>query len=449
MEQLKIVLPRISGEEDLYAEVISAFAARVSMDKVSVAPQADQYPDYYYYMDMADACLSSADAMQSYLRCYREVCHELTGKHPDRKELFEYLVNSFWIYSIREIHSRQQETNFAAILTELEQEIDRNRINFDKNPYASRFEKRWCNRYVNMGADFNLSFLLPVTLRCNKRCKYCMTFSPYLDIVKHNYHPTFEELCRNIDKLFEIVDNSYGIQFAGGEPCIRQDLPDLIDYVNDNYKHRIREFTRQGTGFGIITNSSIEFSDRLIAASKRFGPKLCWLLDDYHFSVADKIAEKLKSNGINYMRRDQKTAGIMHCDGWVNLLNDFSKPTNATVAAAAVQCCGQKQLIFQFIVANGRMYPCSRVMASDFYWPDMEASRQYSVEMFDENITKEEKVTKIKSLLCANYFHTCDKCKGLYEGRKRLYPAVQLTSEEYQALKDGRISMSDFGNYDE
>lgn len=449
MPDMKITLPKANVSDALYAETLKAFSARAPEGFVAIASKPDSYPDYYYYMDMAENCMSSPETLERYIRCYHEACSELAEQSPDAKEFASFLENSFYIYSVREIHTRGKADAYRSALDILEQRIDTNRDSFDANPFPSRFEKRWCNRYVNLGADFNLSFLLPVTLRCNKRCKYCMTFSPYLEINKCAYHPTFEELCRQIDKIFEIVDNSYGIQFAGGEPCIRQDLPELIDYVGEHYKERICDYTRQGTGFGIITNSSIDFSDKLVEASKRFGPKLCWLLDDYHFSIADKIIEKLEKNGIRYLHRDQKTEGVMHCGGWLNLLNDFSKPTDPVAAESATKRCGQKQLIFQFIVANGKMYPCSRVMSVDFYWPDMEVSREYSVDMFDESTTKEEKVAKIKSLLCANYFHTCDKCKGIFEGRKRYYPAEQLTPEEYADLKAGRLSMTDFGNYDE
>lgn len=445
----KIVLPKAEVSEEIFKKMVEVFSKRFGNENVSVAPRPDKYPDYYYYSEMADECMASPDTLAAYVDGYHDVCAALLREMSEERELWEYLEYSFYIFSVREIHTREQAEAYRKVLDVLEKRIDEHRNSFDENRFPSRFEKRWCNRYVNLNADFNLSFLLPVTLRCNKRCKYCMTFSPYLEITKRAYHPSFEDLCRQIDKLFEIVDNSYGIQFAGGEPCIRNDLPDLIDYVGEHYKDRICDYTRQGTGFGIITNSSIEFSDRLIEASKRFGPKLCWLLDDYHFSVADKIIPKLEANGIRYLHRDQKTDGLMHCDGWLNLLNDFSKPTDPTVAMKATRSCGQKQLIFQFIVANGKMYPCSRVMSADFYWPGMKVSDEYSVDMFDEQTTKEEKVAKIKKLLCANYFHTCDKCKGIYEGRKRLYPATQLTAEEYAALKAGEISMTDFGNYDE
>lgn len=445
----KIVLPKAEVNEEMLKKTVEAFSKRFGNENVSVATKPDKVPDYYYYSEMADDCMDSPETLVAYVDGYHDVCAALLREMPEERELWEYLEYSFYIFSVREIHTRERAEQYRKVLDVLEKRIDEHRSSFDENRFPSRFEKRWCNRYVTVGANFNQAFLLPVTLRCNKRCKYCMTFCPYLEIEKRAYHPSFDFLCRQIDKLFETIDNSYGLQFAGGEPCIRNDLPDLIDYVGEHYKGRICDYTRQGTGFTIITNSSIDFSDRLIEASKRFGPKLCWLLDDYHFSIADKIVEKLEANGIDYVRRDQKTKGQIHCDGWINPLNDFSLPTDSQKAIAAASRCGQKQLILQLLVANGRIYPCSRVMASDVYWPNMQVSKEYSIDLFDDTMSKEEKVSQMKKLLCANYFHTCDKCKGIYEGRKRLYPATQLTTEEYAALKVGEISMTDFGNYDE
>jgi len=449
VETLRIVLPKANVEDALYNAVVAAFSENPLSGSVSIAQRCDHFPDYYYYMEMVDYCMTSPETLERYVSCYREVCAELCNAMPDAREFISYIENSFYIYSIKEIHTRDQADAYRAVLCDLELVIDKNRLSFDENRFPSRFEKRWCNRYVNLNANFNLSFLFPITLTCNKRCKHCVTFSPYLDLVKKGYRPSFEYLCRQIDKLFELVDTACAIQFAGGEPCIRQDLPQLIDYIGEHYKNRISDCTRQGTGFGIITNCSIDFSDELIEASKRFGPKLCWLLDDYHFSCADKIVEKLKKHGIRYDYRDQKSEGEMHCDGWVNPLNDFSKPTDPVAATKAAERCGVKQLTIQAHIANGKIYPCSCVLASDFYWPDMEASREYSVDMFDEATTREEKLAKLKKILCASYFHTCDKCKGIYEGRKRYYPAEQLTSEEYKKLVSGEISMMDFGNYDE
>lgn len=449
MIEVRIILPRINITDNEYKVIIDAFTNKISKCNITIANEPNHYPEYYYFSEMANVCMTSSERLDTYIRFYKEVCSELSKNKDIEKTAVEYIEYSFYIYAIREIHVEERADEFKSVLETLEIMIDENRTSFEGNRFASKFETRWCNRYVNIGANFHLSFLVPITLRCNKLCKYCMVFSPYFELEKRVYHPSFEDLCRQIDTLFEIVDSSHGIQFAGGEPCVRNDLPALIDYVGDHYKDRISEFTRQGTGFGIITNSTIDFSDELIEASRRFGSKLYWLLDDYRFSKVDQIIRKLKDNEINYMYRDQKTVGNLHCDGWINTLNDYSLPIDPEAATNAVKSCGQKQLIFQFIVANGKMYPCSRVMASDLYWPNMEISREYSVDMYDENTTKEDKIKKIKNLLCLNYFHTCDKCKGMHEKRKRYYPAEQLTANEIIGIRTGHIKMTDFGNYDE
>ncbi len=69
------------------------------------------------------------------------------------------------------------------------------------------------------------SLRLSVTDRCNLRCAYCMpaedyTWMPRADLLQ------FEELSRLVDAFCEAgVDR---LRLTGGEPLLRQDLPDLV-----------------------------------------------------------------------------------------------------------------------------------------------------------------------------------------------------------------------------
>lgn len=390
----------------------------------------------------------TADELRRYIAEYRDRTENLIKIFPEDETRWRYYELSFYVSMIQKIHYYKIQ-NCNQELRQMEDEVSKHRTMFINCELTHDFEKCWANKYVTDGANFNNNFLFCITARCNKKCKYCMVFSPYLEAGKKQYHPSFEELCNEIDGLFAIIDSSAGIQFGGGEPCIRKDLPALIDYMG-KYKDKISDFTRLGTGFGIITNSSIEFSDELIEASKRFGPQLCWLLDDYHFSIGEKIAEKLSNHGINYVLRDQKTNGDMHCGGWLNFFSDYTKPVDKEKAISNYSKCGQAQSIFQFIIANGSIYPCSRPMSVDMYWPELSPAKDCRVDIFDENSTKELKVEKLKSLMCANHYFTCGFCGGLHSDRKvRHYPAEQLSDQEFSDLRQGNLSMMDFGNHNE
>lgn len=63
-----------------------------------------------------------------------------------------------------------------------------------------------------------------VTRKCNLRCEYC-------NVWKRSYNDLcFEDLCNEIDILVK-----YGcsqISLTGGEPTMREDLPDLVHYIS-------------------------------------------------------------------------------------------------------------------------------------------------------------------------------------------------------------------------
>jgi SynChlorMet cassette radical SAM/SPASM protein ScmE len=96
---------------------------------------------------------------------------------------------------------------------------------------------------------------LEITSRCNLRCKYCYFFDnpevTYQDL------PT-EEWLKFIDELGQcsVMD----VCLAGGEPFIREDLPDLIEAI---VKNRMR--------FNILSNGTLINNDiaEFIAQTKR------------------------------------------------------------------------------------------------------------------------------------------------------------------------------------
>lgn len=96
---------------------------------------------------------------------------------------------------------------------------------------------------------------MEITARCNLRCKYCYYFDNkavnYVDLPKEEWLQFFDELGRCA------VMN---VNLAGGEPFIREDLPELLDGI---VRNRMR--------FAILSNGSL-ISDEIasfIAGTKR------------------------------------------------------------------------------------------------------------------------------------------------------------------------------------
>ena len=83
-----------------------------------------------------------------------------------------------------------------------------------------------CDAHKNTTALLNIV----VTNMCNLRCWYCFFYS---EIAGYVYYPTLEE----IRKMFELAKKVNGymppVQITGGEPTMRDDLPQIIKIAKD------------------------------------------------------------------------------------------------------------------------------------------------------------------------------------------------------------------------
>jgi len=98
-----------------------------------------------------------------------------------------------------------------------------------------------------------------LTRKCNLRCSYCRIVDDYGD--KPNEYPTIRHYHQNemstdfvIDALGRLELHNPGVFhiFYGGEPALRKDLPEIINYCN-----------KQRINYTIITNNSDEVQPML------------------------------------------------------------------------------------------------------------------------------------------------------------------------------------------
>jgi len=77
--------------------------------------------------------------------------------------------------------------------------------------------------------------IIDVTTRCNLRCPTCFAKSNG-NGSGHEQDPDIEEIKAIIDN-FALNTNAAGLQFSGGEPTLREDLPELISYARKKFDH--------------------------------------------------------------------------------------------------------------------------------------------------------------------------------------------------------------------
>jgi uncharacterized radical SAM superfamily Fe-S cluster-containing enzyme len=72
--------------------------------------------------------------------------------------------------------------------------------------------------------------IIDVTNRCNLKCPICFANASAAGYV---YEPSFDEICRMIDNLASNRPVSVkALQLSGGEPTLRDDLPEIIKYAH-------------------------------------------------------------------------------------------------------------------------------------------------------------------------------------------------------------------------
>jgi MoaA/NifB/PqqE/SkfB family radical SAM enzyme len=105
------------------------------------------------------------------------------------------------------------------------------------------FKDRITDLYRILNARFTencypiyVQFLL--TFRCNFRCKHC----DYPQL--HSEELSYEQICIILDDL--INNGLRKISFVGGEPLLRPDLPQILDYIKSKNKNIFCSLTTNG-----------------------------------------------------------------------------------------------------------------------------------------------------------------------------------------------------------
>lgn len=256
-------------------------------------------------------------------------------------------------------------------------------------------------------------FCIPVTLRCNLRCKLCAERAPYY---KTPYHPALADLTLQIDALFQTVDSIGMFDLTGGEPLLRPDLHHLIQYLYEQYGQRIEKLR-------LTTNGTLIPGEPLLESLKNWGNNAYVIVDHYHVSTrAEEAAERLRSAQIPFEIRDY--SGDLHCDGWVDY-GDLSQKHDPEAARALFNACMVPKLDFFVCMVDGVLFPCAR--ARLLYEQGITRDR---LEIIGSGQTRAEQWDDLRAFLSRTELDSCAYCSGLCAGSPRFIPAEQLSAAE-------------------
>lgn len=253
------------------------------------------------------------------------------------------------------------------------------------------------------------------TLACNFRCKLCNEYSPYYDSPKI---PSLEELERDVDRTFSLIDRISRFEISGGEPLLFKQLPALLEHIN-RYNDRFELFS-------MVTNGSIKFSDEMLAALKAIGIKVRVIVDDYGPELSKNArlnAQMLNDAGIRYELRDQFEN--IHSDGWLDFSDLSLKHSVDEAKAMFAKCVCPQKLHWVVTLHNGHLYPC-HVARRCVELGLIDEKPTECIDIHSTTLSDEELRRNIMGLYELDVLTACRHCDGFIETRERKIPAEQL-----------------------
>lgn len=254
-------------------------------------------------------------------------------------------------------------------------------------------------------------FCLPVTLRCDLRCRLCAEHAPYYETP---YHPSFRELTAQIDALFLIADGVDLFDLTGGEPLLRQDLPQFIRYLLERYGARIGKLR-------LTTNGTLIPGAPLLESLQAWGNRTYVIVDHYRVSSrVEEAARALREAGVPFEAREY--AEDPHCDGWVDY-GDLSRKHGPAEARALFSRCMVPKLGLFVCLVDGVLFPCAR--ARILY---EQGITKDCLALDRSDRTAEDRREALRAFLDRSTLDSCAYCNGLCQDSPRFPPAEQLES---------------------
>ncbi|MCL2218298.1 MAG: radical SAM protein [Chitinispirillia bacterium] len=262
-----------------------------------------------------------------------------------------------------------------------------------------------------------------VTLACNLKCRLCILCVPYY---ARQWHPTLEYIKETTDRAFAVGDYQI-FEFNGGEPFLRDDLPEIFEHAL-RYKDNVTE------RFKLVTNGTKLPDRELLKVWKKYGDKFFCIIDHYGHDLspnAPKVCEMIKNEGIPCELRDMYTENKHH-GGWANFMADGVKHTQAEAEKIYAGCGQAKKLLHCCNIINGLLMPCHLQFQLNDKGICAPEPHEF-IDLFDDDEPIEVKREKMAGFQTVKSLTACRYCTGLLENMKRFTPGEQMSEDEYRS----------------
>lgn len=257
---------------------------------------------------------------------------------------------------------------------------------------------------------------IAVALKCNLKCKLCLTASPY-----YEDPPIYsiEMLTLIVDNFFPVVDYVEKLTLTGGEPFLNKNISDFIVYL--------KTYSSQIDFIEVITNGTILPTENFIQACKEFG-KIVLLVDDYGPNIsrnAGKFVEVLVGHDISVKRRTYYGENA-HMGGWVDFGDLTLKNESDEAAEELFSACAYSQSDnICFGIYGGKVSLCSvSRRCAELGITDVSAADEI-LDLLDDSIPVEKKKEWFLASEHRTKLEACRYCNGMRRDSPRYMPAEQ------------------------
>jgi organic radical activating enzyme len=253
-----------------------------------------------------------------------------------------------------------------------------------------------------------------VTMRCNLRCKLCSSYTPYYS---DPWHPEIEKLCRQIDRLFDLVSYINRIHIVGGEPFFRDDLNVLIEELK-KYKSRIGEIE-------IVTNGTIVPNPFIFEVLKLSKMNIKISINNYGILSRNftKLYNELRAKAPNIRIKTREAIKPEYF--WVNF-NLCDKGRSRDEQQEIFNTCHlPHKMGWDYFLQDSVIYRCPQLRRIAEVGLGMPDSNE-AIDISDAYYSDEELKAKILKGLSLPVFSACKYCDGQRDGSVWYKPAEQV-----------------------
>ena len=248
------------------------------------------------------------------------------------------------------------------------------------------------------------------TTVCNLRCKLCSNLMPRF---KKPCHEPVEDLIKDTDGFFSLIDYIKYFHYVGGEVFTRKDMAPVYENC---LKYRNRFQTLR-----IITNATLLPCKADLSVLRRFGNQLEIQISDYGIlSKVEQLTNLLYENQIYYTVKTYHGKD-QHYGGWIDNTKFEDLGLSGESLKNHFQHCGTRN-IECYHAYRGKMYGCPPMWCTHALGI-IKPNREDYIDLYDTSMTREE-----KRLIISNFgkkpYALCNRCV-IYSADSERFPAAQ------------------------